>query len=113
MFATKTINNSLPISIQTLGWFHNIFEESNEIDSALKWIKKCGFNSIDYHFENYIFPPWTNNEHLGDLIERPIKELLDYFSILKSSLKKHKISLSQSHGLYHSGKLFQMNQKPF
>ena len=39
------------VSCQTLGWYHSLFGGEAHAGEALAYIRRCGFDAIDYHFE--------------------------------------------------------------
>ena len=96
MSDTKT---SRLISVQTLYWYHKNFGGDQNANEALSFIRSCGFDAIDYHFEGLYSYSEIISGKKNPVYDLPLHELIEYYTPLKNAMKANGISISQAHGI--------------
>ena len=86
-------NRQLLLSCQTLGWYHSIFDGEKNVDAALKFIRNCGFDGIDYHFEGVYTITQINNGSRSAIFDQTTTDLLAYYMPLKKARSRPQRSL--------------------
>lgn len=84
----------LGISVETACWF-----DENKPEESIKFIKECGFESIDYGM-NALFKATFDQENLTSFFDQNMEQLYEYYKPLKNASEENGISISQVHGLF-------------
>lgn len=87
------------VSCQTLGWYHSLFGGEAHAGEALAYIRRCGFDAIDYHFEGVYTANQIRNGVTSPVFDKPLDALLEYYAPLKQAIDTQGIVISQSHGI--------------
>ncbi len=87
------------ISVQTLYWYHKTFGGDQNADESLAFIRSCGFDAIDYHFEGLYSYGQITSGMKNPVYDLPTPELLEYYSPLKKAMETHGVAISQAHGI--------------
>ncbi|MBQ6614523.1 MAG: sugar phosphate isomerase/epimerase [Clostridia bacterium] len=86
----------LSISVQTAGWLNPLFGEGRA-DEAFEFIKKCGFESLDYNIDTKLVPKQIDKNDKGTFFIKSTDEILEYYAPMKEALDKTGITLTQAH----------------
>ena len=88
------------LSCQTLGWYHNtIFDGDQTADAALAFIRDCGFDGIDYHFEGVYTATQIRNGAKNLVFDQTTEELQAYYLPLQKAMENQHIVITQAHGI--------------
>lgn len=86
----------LSISVQTAGWLNPMFGEDKSAE-AFEFIKKCGFESLDYNIDTKLIPKQIDKNDRGTFFTKSVDEILEYYAPIKEALDKSGISMTQAH----------------
>ncbi len=84
----------LLVSTESAVWF-----DPNRPDESLEFIKKCGFEGVDFNFQS-LYRETFDPETLTSFYDKSLEELYEYFRPLKEAAIKHGISFPQAHSMY-------------
>ncbi len=86
----------IKVGVQSDGWFSDYCPEKWESD--LEYIKSCGFDAVDFNFDNYLSSYQIRDTGFYDnLFDKSIDELIAFFTPLKKAIEKTGVTLAQSH----------------
>lgn len=85
--------DKLLVGIESAAWY-----DSNKMEESIRFIKECGFESVDFDFDN-IFRRTVDKENLTSFYDMSVEELLEYYKPLKAAAEECKITFGQSHGI--------------
>lgn len=91
------MEKELRISVQTGGWYENLFQEEEHIEEAFAYIKACGFDVLDFGLDVKLRPNQIERGELTDFYDADIEALLAYYRPVKEAMEHHGISLGQAH----------------
>lgn len=82
----------LKIGVQSAPWYRN-----DDPDASIKFIKECGFETIDFNIDGYLPGDAIRKGVLTDFFDKSVEELCEYFTPLKTALEKYGVTVSQMH----------------
>ena len=89
MDKTLTPHYQNRLSCQTLGWYHTAFGGEKNADKALSFIRSCGFEGIDYHFEGVYTATQIRAGSRSAVFDLAPEALVAYYMPLKKALDDH------------------------
>ena len=95
--SSERTNRELNISCQTLGWYHTAFGGDQHAEKAFSFIRQCGFEAVDYHFEGVYTHASITEGKMSPLFDLPYDELINHYLPIKQALSRHGLSVSQAH----------------
>ena len=87
------------ISCQTLSWFHVLFDGERDAEKAFAFIRNCGFEALDYHFEGLYTATQIREGLCSPIFDRSIDEILEYYRPVREAIDSQGIVISQTHGI--------------
>ena len=84
----------LEICVQSGGWY-----DENKPDESIRFIKECGFESIDYNI-NKVYDSTFDPEKLTSLFDEELDKVYEYFTPLKTATEKYGVCFSILHGVF-------------
>ena len=81
------------IGVQSGNWYNY-----DDPKGSIKFIKECGFESIDYNIDNRLPGKLIRNGEVGGFFDMSIEEMLEYHRPLKEALQEYGVTVSQMHG---------------
>ena len=99
-YLQNSVNRQGLLSCQTLGWYHNtVFGGDQTADAALAFIRDCGFDGIDYHFEGVYTATQIRNGAKSPVFDKTSEELQAYYLPLRKAMAAQNIVITQAHGI--------------
>ena len=96
----NSANRQGALSCQTLGWYHNtLFGGEQTADAALAFIRNCGFDGIDYHFEGVYTATQIRNGAKSPVFDQTTEALQVHYLPLKKAMAAQNIVITQAHGI--------------
>ena len=93
----------LKVGVQSGGWY----KDSDPIGS-FEFIRSCGFEAVDFNIDIYFSTKeLAASGKKTELFEKPVSEVLDFFTPLKEASEKTGVSICQMHApfpVYFDGK---------
>lgn len=81
------------IGVQSGNWYNY-----DDPEGSIRFIKECGFDSIDYNIDNRLPGSLIRKGEVGGFFDMSVEEMLEYHRPLKEALAKYGVSVSQMHG---------------
>lgn len=91
------MSEGLKISVQTGDWYDELFGGDERVDEAFQFIRKCGFDTLDYNLDHTLPGHTIRDGSLNTFYDADIEELLERYRPVKEAMKRHGISLGQAH----------------
>ncbi len=85
------------ISIQTGNWYDDLFGGDMGADEAFRYIKACGFDTLDYNIDHTIPVQNIVDGTLTDFYDAELPELLERYRSVKEAKDRHGIHFGQAH----------------
>lgn len=84
----------LKVGVQSAGWY-----DRNAPLESMKYIKECGFESIDFNIDHYLDVKTMSKtgEVVESLFDKPTEEVLEFFRPLKEASEKSGVAIGQMH----------------
>lgn len=86
------------ISVQTADWYNRLFDENENPEAAFRFIKDCGFDSVDYNLD-HTMPPFAELSKgiRNDYFDAPVEEVVARYEKVKAAAEKVGVSFAQAH----------------
>lgn len=100
----------MEVCIQTASWYRE-----DDPEWSFRYIKECGFDSIDYAIDYFLTDMEILEGHIGDFLSQSLSQLLIYYKPIKEAAQKNQVTFSQMHApfpMYIDGDEV-LNQKLF
>ena len=94
------MDGELKISVQTQGWYRKLFGGEVGANAALQFIKECGFDTLDYNFNDMFSVNLDGKETIKAFCHRCLDDLLECYRPLKEAMKYHEVVLGQAHASF-------------
>lgn len=91
------MSEEIKISIQTGGWYNDLFGGDKRVDEAFDFIKKYGFDTLDYNINTTLPYEELSTGRLNTFYDADIEELLERYRPVKEAMLRHGISFGQAH----------------
>jgi len=99
-YLQNSVNRQGLLSCQTLGWYHNtVFGGEQDANAALAFIRDCGFDGIDYHFEGVYTATQIRSGVKSPVFDKTSEELQAYYLPLQKAMENQSIAITQAHGI--------------
>ena len=91
------MNEELKISIQTGGWYNDLFDGDERVDEAFRFIRKYDFDTLDYNINNTLPYGEILSGNINTFYDADIEELLERYRPVKEAMIRYGISFGQAH----------------
>lgn len=85
------------LSVQTGGWYEELFHGDENAEAAFRFIKNCGFDAVDYNLDVKHTIPKIRACERNPLFEKPREEILRHYQSVKEGAEKAGIVFGQAH----------------
>lgn len=90
------MSKEILVSMQTSGWLNPMFTDARSKE-AFEFIKKCGFDALDYNLDTKLVASQINKSEKGSFYTKSFEELEEYYAPIKAAAKETGIVFGQAH----------------
>jgi len=91
------MNTELKICVQSADWYDELFNGDERAEEAFRFIRECGFDTLDYNIDHTLPGGQIVNGTLNDFYDADIDTLIERYRPLKETMERNGISFGQAH----------------
>lgn len=91
------MDRKLQISVQTGDWYDELFNGDERAEEAFRFIRECGFDTLDYNIDHTLRGNVINDGTLNDFYDAEIPELLERYRPVKEAMERTGVQMGQAH----------------
>ena len=101
------MESKLQLSVQAGDWYDELFNGDEGAEEAFRFIKECGFDTLDYNIDHQLSIRKLKEGEKPDYFDLSDEEFTARFAPVKEAMEKYGISMGQAHApvpLYIEGR---------